>query len=142
MSTVAQVMPPAGDASLKERMEIFRGLERHMNEEDYDRADWDKLTGDYAYLREKAGSDFTRLGGLYVDMLDANKEEKWSDSYRAGLDFIAATLKDSPADFNVFKDLVEKQYGIMTAKAIYDTLPGPVKGGDYEARADLFKGDN
>ncbi len=83
-----------------------------------------------------------RLGGLYVDMLDGNKKMNWSDSYRVGLDFIATALKENPADYRVFMSLVEREYGIITAVAIYDTLPVPVKAGDYEARAELFKESN
>jgi hypothetical protein len=140
---VEQVMKPPLDAPLADRINLLQALERHVRSDYYNRVEWKQVMAEFDFVRGacKDGAEFTKLSGLYAEMLDAFGKTEFSDNYHSGFDLISRRLKDHPDEFKVFTDLLKSGVTMGAAVKVFDMLPQPLKDGDYEKAAACFKGD-
>ncbi|MGV8121659.1 MAG: hypothetical protein AB2L14_18010 [Candidatus Xenobiia bacterium LiM19] len=136
---VELVMAPQGDSSLADRIDITMRLHRHCKDSDSTEKGWKNVKSEIENLAALSkDSNFTKTGKLYADMLDANNKSNLQSSYREGLELIVSRFRDNPDEMAAFNDLLRRGIDIPTAAKIFNTLPQPVKPGDFGKAAALF----
>ena len=135
------IMPGVGNSSLEDRSEIAEGIYRHSAGY-YGSDHWKNTKNDYEYIKTlaKSDDDFSRIGKLYVQMLDANNNDKYSSDYKVGLDLIAGKLKDKPEEFETFLKVIENGATIPGAVKMFEMLPENAKTDDSRKMAGAFRG--
>jgi hypothetical protein len=136
------VMAPRGDSTLADRIDTTMRLYRHCKDSDSTEKGWKNVKDEIENLTvlTKDGS-FAKTGRMYADMLDASNSSRWQSSYREGLELIVGRFKDHPDEMAAFNELLKRSISIPTAAKIFNTLPQPVKPGDFEEAAELFHND-
>ena len=136
---VEDVMQPFANSTLEERYNIISGIYEYSKGGDY-KDYWKHTMKDYGHLKELSVNkgDFVKIGKMFNRALKANNNEYWKKNHIVCLDFIAKNLKDKPADFDVFEDIVKNRISIEAAIKMYETLPQPVKDGDYKKAANTY----
>ena len=138
---VELLMPPIGNSTLRDRIEIAEGIFNH-SEASYSSQQWGYVVDDYNHIKTlaKKDEDFVKIGKKYVEFLDAFGSKERGYNYREALDFIGSELINKPEEFNVFCSLAKNKMSIKGAIKIYQMLPKPVQRGMYAAVAQVFKG--
>jgi hypothetical protein len=137
--SVEKVMTPVGDASLEDRVAIHKALRNEYRE-------YEGLWGyDRLVQGSKNGADFVKTGKAFADILGAdpntNHYQRQPD-YDLVYSFVQDRLKDHPGELKAYMDLLKGGIHLGPAKRVFDLLPQPVKEGDFQSAAALFKGDN
>ncbi len=135
------IMPDVGNSTLKDRVGIAGGIYKHA-QGCYGSDQWKNTVKDYEYIKTLAvnDNDFSKIGKMYVQMLDVNNKESYSTDYKAGLDLIAGKLKDKPEEFGTFLKLIENGATIPGAVKMFEMLPENAKADDSRKMADAFRG--
>lgn len=135
------IMPDVGNSSLQDRSGIAEGIYRHARGY-YGSDQWKNTVNDYEHIKNLAvnDDDFSKIGKMYVQMLDVNNKESYSTDYKVGLDLIAGKLKDKPEEFETFLRVIENGATIPGAVKMFEMLPENAKPDDSRQMADAFKG--
>lgn len=135
------IMPDVGNSTLQDRSDIAEGIYRH-SQGYYGSDQWKNTVNDYESIKTLAvnDDDFSKIGKMYVQMLDVNNSEKFTADYKVGLDLIAGKLKDKPEEFGIFLKLIENGATIPGAVKMFEMLPENAGADDSRKMADAFKG--
>ncbi len=133
---IAYLMEPIGDTTLQERLSIAEKIYPHCYAGSGS-SQWKNCKKEMENLKSlaKDGREFVKIGGMFVDMLDANKDTYWRKNYLEGMKFIASKMKDKPDDFKVFINLLENRVGIDSSTEIYKNVESTDKNGTYRQAA-------
>ena len=138
---VTYLMEPVGDTTLKERLSIAEDIYKYCNAS-YSEEQWKSCKKELENLKalSKDGREFVKIGGMFVDMLKANRDTYWRKSYAGGMRFIATKMNDKPEDFKTFLYAIQNRMSIESAMTIFQDTASTSKNGTYKEAVDIFKG--